>query len=325
MRSVDSESRLAAEGARRRGIVTTEVADELGLSAQDIRRFRDRGLLVPLGRGVHRLRDHPFDWRSQCQAALDLAGPGAVLGPRPSARLHQFHHYRRDGLVEVYVPRGLDHRATIGRVLQCGWLPPSHRTEVDGLATLTVGRTFFALCAQPDRSLPYRHPAHHRHMRRVYNDALARRGLTFAQEAAVVATTARRGRRGSALVRAILLQYPPEHEPTQSDTEFLFMELLDAHGGRLPTPVRQHAISGPAGFIGTVDFAWPEARLVVEIDSTWHDGPLDQEGDAERDELLAQAGWRVLRYRYRDIVAKPLVVVGQLTTELGAADVARAQ
>src|SRR5690606_30056488 len=126
---------------------------------------------------------------------------------RPSARLHGFYAYRRDAKVEVYVPRGRDHRTSLGRVLQCGWLPPGHITEVDGLRALSVGRTFFALCAQPDPPLPYRHPAHHRHMRRVYNDALARRGLTFAQEAAVVATTARRGRRGSSLVRAILTQY----------------------------------------------------------------------------------------------------------------------
>jgi len=317
MRSVACEELVAREGAARRGIVTLDGARRLGVGDGDLTRLRERGLLVPLGRGVDRLRDHPFDWASQCQAALDLGGRGAVLGPRPSARLHGFHHYRRDGLVEVYVPRGADHRASLGRVLQCGWLPPSHVTEVDGLRVLTTGRTFFALCSQPDARLPYRHPAHHRHMRRVYNDALARRGLTFAQEAAVVATTARRGRRGSSLVRAILLQYPPEHEPTQSDTEFLFMELLGT--SRLPPVTRQHTVVGPEGFIGVVDFCWPDARLVVEIDSTWHDGPLDQESDLRRDERLRHAGWRVIRLRYRDIVASPHRVITHLTTELGAA------
>lgn len=313
MRSVDCEALVAEEGASRFGIVTTERARKLGVADGDLTRLRERGLLVPLGRGVHRLRDHPFGWASQCRAALDLAGPGAVLGPRPSARLHGLYHYRRDGLVEVYVPRGLDHRAVLGRVLQCKWLPPGHLTEVDGLAALTIARTFFALCAQPEPPLPYRHPAHHRHMRRVYNDALARRGLTFAQEAAVLATTARRGRRGSSLVRAILTQYPPEHEPTRSDTEFLFMEFLEAH--RLPPASRQHTITGPRGFIGVVDFAWPGARLVVEIDSTWHDGPLDHESDQQRDQLLEEAGWRVLRYRYRDLVAHP----HRIATQLGVA------
>jgi very-short-patch-repair endonuclease len=317
MGSLLSESLVAAVGAKRRGIVVATDLRNVGVSDDHARRLRERGLLVPLGRGVDRLRDHPFDWASQCQAALDLAGPGAVLGPRPSARLHGFYHYRRDGLIEVYIPRGRDHRASLGRVLQCDWLPTSHATEVDGLRALTVGRTFFALCSQPDPPLPYRHPAHHRQMRRVYNDALARRGLTFAQEAAVVATTARRGRRGSSLVRAILLQYPPEHEPTQSDTEFLFMELLGS--SRLPPVTRQHPIVGPDGFIGIVDFCWTDARVVVEIDSTWHDGPLDQESDLRRDELLRAAGWTVIRLRYRDIVASPYRVITQITAELGAA------
>ena len=313
MRTVAAEALLADEGARRRGIVTAALAGKLGLNGDDLDRLRGRGVLVTLGRGVDRLRDHPFDWASQCQAALDLGGRGAVLGPRPSARLHDFHHYRRDALVEVYVPRGLDHRTSLGRVLQCAWLPPSHITDVDGLTALTVGRTFFALCSQPDPPLPYRHPAHHRHMLRVYNDALARRGLTFAQEAAVVATTARRGRRGSSLVRAILTAYPPEHEPTQSDTEFLFLEFLEAH--RLPPAERQRQVSGRTGFIGVVDFCWPAARVIVEVDSTWHDGPLDRESDARRDQLLQEAGWTVLRYRYRDIVARPHAIAA----ELGAA------
>ena len=38
---------------------------------------------------------HPFDHWAQCPAALDLAGPGAVLGLRSAARLHGFYAYRR--------------------------------------------------------------------------------------------------------------------------------------------------------------------------------------------------------------------------------------
>jgi len=51
---------------------------------------------------------------------------------------------------------------------------------------------------------------------------------------------------------------------------------------------RQHSI-GPL----VVDFACPEAMVVVELDSSYHDGR--QEADAGRDALLAARGWCVVR------------------------------
>ena len=51
---------------------------------------------------------------------------------------------------------------------------------------------------------------------------------------------------------------------------------------------RQHPI-GP--FV--VDFACPEARVVVEIDSSYHEGR--KERDADRDAQLDERGWRTVR------------------------------
>jgi very-short-patch-repair endonuclease len=310
----EAERIVAGIGAERRGIVNATAAISAGVTPPELRRLRERGVLVSLGRGVDRLRDHPFDWHSRCRAALDLAGPTAVLGPRPSARLHEFYAYRRSEAIEVYVPRGRDHRTLVGRVLQTAWLPESHTTNADGFPVLNLGRTFFGLCAQPDHLLPYAHPAHRKKMRRVYNDALGRRGLTFAHQAAVLSVTAKRGRRGTSLVRSILLEFPPDHEPTESETEFLFLELLDAH--RITAGARQVAISDDAGFVGVVDFCWRDARLVVEIDSTWHDGPVDRLEDAERDARLEAAGWTVKRYRYRDLVDRPTAIAAELRAHL---------
>lgn len=42
-----------------------------------------------------------------------------------------------------------------------------------------------------------------------------------------------------------------------------------------------------------VDFCCPEAMLVVELDSRFHDGRLDQDG--HRDRLLQERGYTVLR------------------------------
>jgi len=59
------------------------------------------------------------------------------------------------------------------------------------------------------------------------------------------------------------------------------------------------------GWIGTVDFLWRPERLIAEVDSRWHDGPLDEERDEARDRRSEAAGYAVRRYRYRDLVGEP--------------------
>lgn len=302
---------MAELGAWRDGIVRTADAVAAGASEADLKNLRRRrGLLVPIGRGVDRLRDHPFDLTSQCQAALSLAGDGAVLCLRTAARLHEFYAFRSTEAVEVLVPRGRDHVTSVGRLVETRWLPPQHVTSVVGLPVTTMARTFFDLCGDPGPDVGIRQPYHRYRMERVYNDALGRRGMTFTQEAAVLAVMARRGRRGSTLARQVLQHFGPEHQPTMSDTEALFLELVDAYG--LPRPTVQAPVAGPDGWIATVDFLWEPVMHVVEVDSTWHDGPLDKARDAERDARLRAAGYSVAHYRYGDVVDRPAAIAHEL-------------
>jgi very-short-patch-repair endonuclease len=310
MNSRAAEAIVAAVGGERRGIVRWDLVEPLGVELRDVARLRERGVLVALGRGVDRLRDRPFDWESRCQAALDLAGDGAVLGLRSAARLHGFNAYRAADDVEVLVRRGGDQRTAVGRVVQTRLLPTDHVTRVAGFPATAPARTFFDLCGDPDFGLPYRHPYHVRRMRQVYNDCLARRGMTFTQEAAVLLVTARRGRRGTALVRETLLHYGPQHVPTWSDAETLMLELIRAYG--IEEPERQVPISDDRGFIGTVDFLWRHVKHVVEVDSAWHDGPEDELVDLERDDRLRAAGYTVHRYRCGQIVRRPTAVAREL-------------
>jgi hypothetical protein len=283
-----------------------------GASYHCLETMRKRQILIPVARGIDRLRDHPFDLFSRWQAALDMAGPESVLGLRSAARLHDFYMYRGCEAIEVVVDRQIDARTRIGRVVRTRSLPPNHVTTVDGFPVTTVARTFFDLCGDPDPELrrPGGHPVHDQRMAKVCNDALARRGLTFVKEAAVLAAIGKRGRAGTRLVRELLLRFGPNYVPTRSDTESLFMELVEAFG--LPEPQKQVALSDSAGWIGTVDFLWPRPGVVVEVDSTWHDGPLDIAADAERDARLRAAGYRVERYRYRDLIERPEAIFQEL-------------
>jgi very-short-patch-repair endonuclease len=310
-----AERQLAELGAANDGILTSAMVAAAGISLDALGRARRRGVIVSVGRGVDRLRDHPFDLRSRCRAALALAGPGAVLGCRTAARRHGCWAYRDCEDVEVLGPRGRDHINSVGRYIETRWLPPSHVTMVDGFPVTTIARTFFDLCGDPDPGLHLRHPYHERRMKLLYNDCLGRRGMTFTMAVAVLSTLARRGRAGTRLVRKLLKHFGPKHEPTRSDVESTFFELTRARG--FPDPKRQVTISGRTGFIGTVDFAWPEDRVAVEIDSSWHDGPIDIEDDAERDRRLRHAGYTVLRYRYGHLVFEPDRVARELAVALG--------
>jgi Protein of unknown function (DUF559) len=273
-------------------------------------------VLVSLGKGVDRLRDHPFDHWAQCQAVLDLAGSGAVLGLRSAARLHGFYAYRRAGEVEVIVRRGRDARINIGRIVQTRSLPSQHLTAIQGFPVTTVARTFFDLCGDPDPGLRRRggHPVHDRKMARVYNDAAGRRGLTLVQELAVLAAMAKRGRRGTRLVRRLLLRFGPRYVATRSDAETLFFELVAGFG--LPEPEKQAVITDIEGWIGTVDFLWRAERVIAEVDSRSHGGPLDQERDEARDRRAEAAGYVVCRYRYRDLIGQPTRVHRELVVAM---------
>jgi very-short-patch-repair endonuclease len=309
----DAEATIADIGGEHDGIVVWVAAVAAGLTQQDLDHNVADGRLVRLGRGVYRLRDHPLDVRSRCRAALALAGEGSALGLRTAARLHGCWAYRSFDGVEVVVERGRDHRTSIGRVVQTRSLPEDHVVVVDGLPVTSLARTFFDLCGDPDHRLPLRHPVHEQRMKQLYNDCVARRGLTFTKAVAVLLVLAKRGRRGTRLVRSLLKRYGPRHRPTQSDVETLFHDLVLDRG--LPDPERQAVITGPHGWIGTVDFAWRRAKHIVEVDSSWHDGPYDEEVDLQRDADLRTAGYTVARYRYGQIVLSP----DRLIRELGAA------
>jgi uncharacterized protein DUF559 len=147
----------------------------------------------------------------------------------------------------------------------------------------------------------------------VLNDALARRGLTLGQLAAVLGAIGKRGRRGTALTRSLIAKLGVNYTPAQSDGESFVIELIEASG--IEPPERQILLSDEQGWIGTVDFLWRRAAVVLEMDGRWHDGPLDQDEDAERDRRIEALGLKVWRVRFRDVVRDP----GRFLRQLRAA------
>jgi hypothetical protein len=86
----------------------------------------------------------------------------------------------------------------------------------------------------------------------------------------------------------------------------------------LPAPVPQFVVLHEGEFLGRVDLAWPEAKLIVEYEGAHHFDELQIRRDDRRYERLTAAGWRVIRLSASDLRDMD-ALVARIAEELRAA------
>lgn len=210
-------------------------------------------------------------------AAVLACGEVGVLSHRDAAALLGIAELRHRG-IEVTVP-GRSKRRRPGLVIHgTRDLPPSHRTEIDGIPVTSLHRTLLDLAS-----------------------VIAPTQLRFAVEAAdrpgpldvaglVTLCDASPGRRGTGALRRIALEQRGPIAKTKSPPERLFLRLCVKR--KLPMPLVNSRLEGYE-----VDFHWPDASLVVEIDSyTYHRSWPQRKRDLARDAHLKSRGHEVLRF-----------------------------
>jgi very-short-patch-repair endonuclease len=102
-----------------------------------------------------------------------------------------------------------------------------------------------------------------------------------------------------------------------SPMESVLRWLLEDAG--LPAPVLQHTVLDRAGrFVGTVDLAWPRARLLVEFDGNVHRERDVFVKDLRRQNGLVLAGWTVLRFSSADVRGRPETVLAAIRSALAS-------
>jgi Protein of unknown function (DUF559) len=125
---------------------------------------------------------------------------------------------------------------------------------------------------------------------------------------------ARQGRPATVDVRQLLARLD-EAPPPRSELEQRTRELLARAG--LHPPDEQVPLPGWVSHTAHVDFAYVEARLIIEVDSrSWHSRYTEFELDRRRDNAAQLAGWIVLRFTWRQVTHDPDYVVGTLRTAL---------
>jgi very-short-patch-repair endonuclease len=128
------------------------------------------------------------------------------------------------------------------------------------------------------------------------DDAVMRRFTTYGRFALRVDELSARGRPGIRTARAVLAD---RDLAGGSPFEQQMDRLLRSAG--LPTPVREFRVmvNGRNYF---VDFAYPEALLGIECDSsTWHTKPQHFEYDLRRQNDIVRTGMLLLRYTTKSI------------------------
>jgi hypothetical protein len=104
------------------------------------------------------------------------------------------------------------------------------------------------------------------------------------------------GRWGSRRVRRVLsLVDGRAQSPAESWVR------VSCHLAGLPSPVPQFVVVEGGLFLGKVDLAWPEAKLVIEYEGPHHFEEAKKEEDDARYAALQAAGWQVIRLANADL------------------------
>lgn len=293
------DAAIARPVANNDGLATRTQLRVLGMSDRSIDRHVEAGVL----RIVHpRVLHHtaaPFTERTRLRAAVLAAGEGAVASHRSAAVLHGFDGVRRFR-PEILVPGTRLPRLDGVTIHRTKHLPPADVTTVHGIPCTAKGRTFLGLGSV----LPFEI------FQELVHVALITKQLQVGELVACLERVGRRGRDGTAALRAVLLGELPD-ERLQSILERDLLRLLVRAG--VLSPVLQFPLVLDDGTLVILDFAWPDLRIAVEADGhRWHATPKQLERDAARSRAIQRLGWAHHRYGWNDVHSRALATIAEL-------------
>jgi very-short-patch-repair endonuclease len=288
---------LAFVAHQQHGVFTRRQAVQAGYALGQIDHRVHMREWVAVDHGVYRASETPTSWLQRLMAAC-LAGP-AVASHRAAAELWGFPGFG-NGLVEVTALRHKRRKPSDVIWHETVRLDERQATVVEGVPVTRPLRTIIDLGAVVDEASLL-----------VALDDVLRRRLASLQGLAAELEAWGERRRGSGRVRRALALRVGEPIP-ESILETEFEELVRREG--LPTPSRQWRLRHPDGtLLARVDFAYPAARLAIEIDGArYHDAAHD----VDRQNDIEGIGWRVLRFAARHIRHRPRDVAIKIMSAL---------
>lgn len=303
MRTKPSDMALAAVAETQRGLFTRRQASGLGFSANALAHREATGRIRRLHPSVFAFAAVPTPFEVRVLAAC-LAIDRAVASHESAAWLHGLTPPPARRIV-VTVPPGCSTRLNGVVVHRSRWLPDRHIASAMGAPVTSRIRTILdmaGICGVE-------------RLGRMLDEQLVLRTVTMPELLEQFEAWATYGRPGARRMRRVLVTRCAGSVMAESELERRFHRLLTSAG----LPVAETQFRPPWGgtLIGRVDVAFVEQRLVVELDGRrWHSRDEAFETDRRRDQLAVVAGWRVLRFTWKQVTQQPTIVLDTLRAAL---------
>ncbi len=286
--------------ARQLGLITLDQTIDCGMSERTRRRRCVDGEWERVHPRVYRSRAYPTSYEQQLLAAALSAGPSAAISHYGAADFLGVERFR-SGLVELSIPQHRDIVLPGCRLHRVADLTPADMMRVGPIPVTTHARTLVDLGAVARPWL----------VRRALEQWLREKHVTVAEVRASLERVARRGRAGAGVLREVLDSRALRFEASDGASEVVLAEALQAIGA--PPPVYHFVIPVGLGQVFEIDFAYPEAMLLIEVDGySTHTTPEAFESDPVRDNLLTDLGYMVRRYTGRRVMRQPHVVAAEI-------------
>ena len=289
-----TELRVMELASRQSGYVTRRQSIVCGMSADAIDRRVNSKRWSRIKPGLYLVSGYSPSTRGLLVAAT--ATLGAVVSHESAAEMHDLPGTTR-GLAVVTVRVRSTYRFPDVIVHQLTDLTDDQVVEVEAMPVTSPIRTGVDLAAHLG-------PAQ---IGRIIDHIVLKKHGSLDEVCDLVLRLARHGKPGMKCMHRVLEARAGGSFLGESQLEVMALRLFREWD--LPEPVSQLPLPWRSPVNGRVDFAYPEIRLIIELDGrAWHSTLEAFESDRMRDNHAQLAGWRVLRITYRMLKDNPQMV-----------------
>lgn len=302
MPAASTERHVDKHFADHHGVISRREALGLGMTTRMIEGRLASGRWTRVHPAVYRLSAAGRTWHADLRAAVVWAGAEALASHRAAGCLWRLEGLDRSPL-EIVTRSGHRRPGIIVHRLRSDDRPPSRM--LDGIPVTGIERTLFDLAALLSP----------RGTGVALDDALRRGLTTLPRLQGLLDLEGGPGRRGTASLRRLVAARDQNDTRTESELEGRLLRLL--RRSRLPLPSLQHEVWAGGRLVARLDFAYPDARLGVEVHGfRFHGGREHWQRDIRRENLLKRVGWLVLVFTWDDVVGDGRRVVAEIASTL---------